>query len=194
MIPRLLILPLFLSLQLASLQVAATTVLPMSLERVTSAAAVIFHGRVISSEVKQDPQSGQIATVTEFEVLDAVKGNPGKTHTIKQIGGQLPGSNRRLVIHGVPEFDIDQEYVVFLPEASSLGFASPIGLSRGKFDVRKQDGKAVVRPAPSDKLNSPLQQALPGTPAAVEAGIAPDQARATELAEFLQNIRSMARE
>ncbi|MGB5455517.1 MAG: hypothetical protein WBO16_11460 [Gammaproteobacteria bacterium] len=188
--PRRLIIPLMLSLQLWGLQAAATSVLPISLQRMAGTAAVIFHGRVTGNEVRQDPASGQIVTVTEFEVLEAVKGNPGKTYRIKQIGGQLPGSIRRLVIHGVPVFSVDEEYVVFLPNASSLGFASPIGLSQGKFNVVRQNGKEMVTRgrAPAAVLNT-QQPALPEVPSALETVPA-----GTDLGEFLQTVRGMAGE
>jgi hypothetical protein len=188
--PRRLIIPLVLSLQLWGPQAAATSVLPVSLQRMADAAAIIFHGRVTGNEARQDPTSGQIVTVTEFEVLEAVKGNPGNTYRIKQMGGQLPGSMRRMIIHGVPEFSIDEEYVVFLPNASSLGFASPIGLSQGKFDVLRQNGKAMVSRghAPAAVLNT-QQPALTEVPSALETVPA-----GTDLGEFLQTVRGMAGE
>ena len=126
------------------LQAGATTVLPVSLQQMSATAEFIFLGKVISNDTRIDDMSGQIATFTTFEVLQAVKGKPGTTHTIKQIGGQLPGSDYHLIIKGVPRFYLGKEYIVFLPEQSSLGFSSPIGLSQGKFDVlEKTEGKVV---------------------------------------------------
>lgn len=198
--PRLLIIPVLLLLW--SLQATATSVLPVSLQRMASAAHIIFHGRVIGNEVKLDPTSGQVATFTRFEVLEAVKGDPGETYTIKQIGGQLPGGNVRLVIHGVPRFAVNKEYVVFLPKASSLGFASPIGLSQGKFDIRKFDGKTVVNDNRAQAAaTAPMsKQALPDSPSAIETGAAselnttPDQPATTSLADFLHSVRGMVTE
>jgi hypothetical protein len=200
--PRLVLIPVILSLQLWCWQAVATSVLPLSLQRMSSAAHIIFHGRVVSNEVKQDPASGQVATFTHFEVFEAVKGNPGNAYTIKQIGGQLPGSSVRLVIHGVPRFAPDEEYVVFLPKASSLGFASPIGLSQGKFDVRKLNGETLVsnNRALAAMSKSTPQQALPDSPSAIETGPAPalntrpDLPTATSLADFLQTVRGMVKE
>ena len=134
----------FLLMIVAPMQTVATTVLPVSLQKMSSTAEFIFLGKVISNESRIDDVSGQIATFTTFEVLRTVKGNPGTTHTIKQIGGQLPDSDRRLIIKGVPQFHLDREYIVFLPKQSKLGFNSPVGLSQGKFDVLENEQGKVV--------------------------------------------------
>ena len=125
-------------------QVGATTVLPVSLQKMSSTAEIIFYGKVIANQSRIDDVSGQIATFTTFEVINILKGNTDSTHTIKQIGGHLPDSNHRLVIKGVPRFYLNSEYIVFLPRESSLGFNSPVGLSQGKFDVLESaEGKIV---------------------------------------------------
>ena len=179
---------------------AATTVLPVSLSRMASAADVIFHGRVISNEVKQDPATGKIATFTQFEVIELIKGTTGKTHTIKQIGGRLPDSNVYLAVHGVPKFHTGEAYVVFLPKASSLGFSSPIGLSQGKFDIRQLDGKPSVSNGRSlaALTGSSTQNAPPNTPAAFSAAPAlkavPGQPTRAYLPDFLRAVRSMVEE
>jgi hypothetical protein len=159
-------------------------------------AETIFHGTAIGNEVRLDQASGRVATYTSFKVIEVIKGNPGATHTIKQIGGQLPGSNVRQVIHGVPRFAVGEEYVVFLPEASSLGFSSPIGLSQGKFDIHKLNGQAVVtnrRQLAALEKAAP-RQALPNIPSAISAGAAPGQPATMHLADFLQTVHGMVKE
>lgn len=188
--PRHYIFPLLLLLTLWSHQAAATSVLPISLERMTAAADVIFHGRVISNEVRRDPVSGNVATFTTFEVTELVKGQAGETHTIKQIGGEMPGGNMRQIVHGVPRFNIGGEYVVFLPKASSLGFSSPIGLSQGKFEVLRANGEPVV----SDR-RAAAAAARPDAaelPSAVEA--APSDQQGVRLGDFLQSVRVMSKD
>jgi len=194
--PRLVKTPMLLILLLFSLQTGATSVLPVSLQRMSTTAETIFHGTALGNEVRLDPTSGRVATYTTFNVSEVIKGDPGTTHTIKQIGGQLPGSNVRQLIHGVPQFAVGREYVVFLPKASSLGFASPIGLSQGKFDIRKLDGQAIVTNgrALAAMTKAPQQQALPNLPSAVEAGQLPDQPAGVQLTDFLQTVRGMVRE
>lgn len=200
---RLVTTAIFLVSLLCSLQAAATSVLPVSLQRMASTAETIFHGTVIGNEVRVDQTSGRVATYTTFKVIEVIKGNPGATHTIKQIGGQLPGSNVRQEIHGVPRFAVGEEYVIFLPKASSLGFASPIGLSQGKFDVRKRDGDTLVSNGRSlaALMKTTPQQASPDSPSALLAGNrAPvlkaidGQPASAHLTDFIQAVRSMVNE
>jgi hypothetical protein len=122
----------------------ATTVLPISLEQLSTRASLIFYGSVVSNQVKEDEVSGQIATYTQFKIIDLIKGEAGTTHTIKQLGGTLESRKTSLLVHGVPKFQAGSNYVVFLPKASSLGFCSPLGLHQGRFSVITVNGEQIV--------------------------------------------------
>jgi len=169
---------------------SATSVLPISLEQLSVRAHLIFHAEVIGNEVRRDTQSGQIATYTEFRIIDSIKGDVGSTHTIKQIGGRHEESKIIMRVHGVPRFQTGKNYVVFLPEKSSLGFSSPLGLHQGSFSVLKIDGEQIVtngssllRPTPtSAKTNKSVIQ----IPLAVKASN-PTQSR---LDDFMNTVRA----
>lgn len=122
-------------LLIQSLAVHAASVLPLGLERLVGGADIVFHGRCLANQVELDASTNMVVTYTTFEVLDTVKGEPGITHTIKQIGGNLPGSNVHMKWPGVPKFIEGEEYVVFLPPQSVAGFSSPVGLGQGNFKV-----------------------------------------------------------
>ena len=122
----------------------AATVLPLGMERLHGDAKVVFLGECLSNSVELDRQSDRVVTYTTFEVLETYKGKLGSSITIKQIGGNLPDANLTVVVPGVPQFEVGQRYVVFLPPASKLGFASPVGLSQGMFTV-KMDNKGVAQ-------------------------------------------------
>lgn len=122
----------------------ATSMLPITLEQLSTQATLIFYGSVTANQVKKDELSGRIATFTEFQVIELIKGEAGNKHTIKQIGGQLKETGTTLRVHGVPEFQTGKHYVVFLPEESTLGFCSPLGLHQGRFDVSTVNGEQVV--------------------------------------------------
>jgi hypothetical protein len=173
---------------LLSAPTLATTVLPISLERMSKKAELIFYGTVISNEVKIDEVSGHVATFTTFDVIDVIKGNVGDTHTIKQIGGQLPDSKIMYKIHGVPRFTIGEKVVVFMPQESKLGFASPLGLSQGRFTVREQNGVSTVndsRATQAARATSARDLKTPGTESS------PQQRTSTSLAEFLRTVREL---
>ncbi|VAW50880.1 hypothetical protein MNBD_GAMMA06-1793 [hydrothermal vent metagenome] len=171
---------------LTALPVAATSVLPVTLEQLSIRANIIFYGKVVRNEVKKDAQSGQIATFTTFEVIDLIKGNTGASHTIKQLGGKHEDSHTHLLIYGVPQFSVDQEYVVFLPKKSSLGFSSPIGLQQGSFSVNTQNGEKIVGNG-SNLANQPTAaNADIQIPLAVRA----DEPAQAHLSDFINTVRA----
>jgi len=170
----------------AALPASATSLLPISLEQLSTRATLIFYGKVISNQVKKDDQSGHIATFTEFEVIELIKGSAGSTHTIKQIGGFHKDSNTRLMIHGVPEFQTGKEYVVFLPEKSSLGFCSPLGLHQGSFPVSTENNEKIINSGRNlaeqpNTLNKDVQ-----VPLAVRA----DRPSQSRLDDFINTVRA----
>ena len=169
-----------------ALPAAATSLLPLSLEQLATRADLIFYGKAVSNEVKKDEQSGQIATFTKFEIIDLIKGKAGDTHTIKQIGGFDRNSNTRLMIRGVPKFISGEEYVVFLPKKSSLGFCSPLGLHQGRFTVLTENNEKIIS-------NGRRMTEQPGTtnravqvPLAVRA----DNPAQSRLDDFINTVRA----
>ncbi len=170
----------------ASTPASATSVLPISLEQLSTRASLIFYGEVISNQVKKDEQSGRIATFTKFKIIQLIKGSAGETHTIKQIGGHDKASNTVLRIHGVPQFHTGNNYVVFLPEKSKLGFCSPLGLQQGSFTVTEKNGETVI--SNGRALNRPAEtnNRTTSIPLAVRAEN-PSQAR---LEDFINTVRA----
>jgi hypothetical protein len=170
---------------------AATSLLPISLEQLSTRATLIFYGEVLSNQVKQDEQSGQIATFTEFKVIDLIKGNAADTHTIKQIGGDLKDRNMSLRIHGVPRFQVGNNYVVFLPTKSKLGFSSPLGLHQGSFSVLTINNEQVVSNSRS-LTYQPQTRQLEQTSKAVQVPLAVsvDRPSQSRLDDFINTVRA----
>jgi hypothetical protein len=126
-------------LLLHSLAAGAASVIPLGLERLTQQSAIIFLGRCIDNRVARDTTTDAVVTYTRFEVLEAIKGRPGADYTIKQLGGNRPEENVFVTIPGIPAFRSGEEYVLFLPQPSKLGFSSPFGLEQGRFSVLPDD-------------------------------------------------------
>ena len=124
-------------LPLIGLTFAATaaTVLPVGLQRLYLDAELAFHGRCIANQVQRDEATDMIVTYTTFQVLETLKGPRLLTHTIKQIGGALPGAPITTTVHGIPRFEEGKEYVLFIPPPSELGFSSPVALGQGRFQI-----------------------------------------------------------
>lgn len=185
--PYYIIASLFISL-LSLSSASATSLLPITLEQLSTRATLIFYGEVINNEVKKDEQSGHIATFTEFKVNDLIKGSASETHTIKQIGGHLKESKMALHIHGVPEFKTGYSYVVFLPEKSRLGFSSPLGLHQGSFSVFAIDNEQVV----SNGRNLADQAAILQNNKTIQIPLAVSADRPTQsrLNDFINTVRA----
>jgi hypothetical protein len=165
---------------------SATSLLPVTLEQLSTRATLIFYGKVTSNQVKQDAQSGQIATFTEFEVIDLIKGTTEDTHTIKQVGGYHKDSDTRLLVHGVPEFLVGKEYIVFLPEKSTLGFSSPLGLHQGRFSVATIDNERVV----SSGRNLAEQPETLKRDVQVPLAVRADKPSHARLEDFINTVRA----
>jgi hypothetical protein len=164
----------------------ATSLLPISLEQLSMRASLIFYGSVISNQVKKDEQSGRIATFTEFEIIDLIKGETGERHTIKQIGGYLKETGTTLRIHGVPEFQTGNHYVVFLPKQSNLGFSSPLGLHQGRFSVLTVNGEQVV----SNGRNLATQPEQSSRSVQLPLAVRADKPSQSRLNDFLNTVRA----
>lgn len=138
----------------------ATSIRPISLENLSTRASLIFYGEAINNQTRKDPQSGAIATFTTFKVIDLIKGNAEEIHTIKQIGGTLSDTKIIHRVRGVPTYQIGKQYVVFLPEKSSLGFSSPLGLHQGSYsisiinNIKTVSNGATINTQPSSIIRS----------------------------------------
>jgi hypothetical protein len=173
----------FLWLPLAS----ATSVLPLTLEQLSTRASLIFYAEVIGNQTKLDEQSGRIATFTEFNIIELIKGESKTTHTIKQIGGYDPVSKTKLYVHGIPTFQVGKTYVLFLPTESTLGFCSPLGLFQGSYMVKTVNNEKIV--SNGRNLNEPTSvdnNRAVTIPLAIDIH-RPSQAR---LDSFINTIRS----
>ncbi|MCK4834323.1 MAG: hypothetical protein KAT12_06080 [Gammaproteobacteria bacterium] len=166
---------------------SATSLLPITLEQLSTRATLIFYGEVISNQVKKDAQSRQIATFTEFKVIDLIKGDAAATHTIKQLGGIDEKTNINFRVHGVPRFQPGKHYVVFLPERSNHGFSSPLGLYQGSFSVSIENGEQIIR---SGRNLSQQKPTALNKNAQVPLAVDPEKPTQALLSDFLNTVRA----
>ena len=161
--------------------------LPLSLEQLSTQASLIIFAEVVSNQSKLDEQSGRIATFTEFKIVDLIKGDAEERHTIKQIGGYDAQSKTRLFIHGVPTFQVGNNYVVFLPKESNLGFSSPLGLYQGSYTVTTtDDGEQLV----SNGRNLTEPTSTNTHAVRIPLAISAERPSQSRLHDFINTIRS----
>ena len=109
-----------------------TTVLKMDLPALVQESDSIVQGQVERMDALWDAQRKTIFTYISVKVHEPLKGEPGRTILIRQIGGKVGTMN--LSISGMPVFRNGEEVILFLkrnPEASY----HVVGLSQGKYDI-----------------------------------------------------------
>ena len=168
---------------------AATSVLPLGLDAIVAHAQHIAHVRCTGNAVEPDATVG-LVTVTSFVVLDRVRGAAGATFTVRQAGGERDGL---AIDYRVPKFQPGDEYVLFMPAASKLGLASPVGLAQGAFGVRSESGGKTVGNGrdPAELLAGVDRAAVPASVASRLAQ-APEARRRMDLADFMTLVRARA--
>jgi hypothetical protein len=110
----------------------ATTVVRMDLPSLVQESDSIVQGQVESVVAQWDEQKKTIFTYVSIRVREPLKGEPGQTVLIRQIGGKVGAMN--LSILGMPSFRTGEEVILFLkhnPEASY----HVVGLSQGKYEI-----------------------------------------------------------
>ena len=174
---------------LAAIDAVASSVIPLDLDQITAGAQHIVHVRCTKNEVQADATIG-VVTVTTFVVLDRVKGRGTSTFTVRQVGGELNGV---VADYHVPKFAVGSEYVLFMPPASKLGLASPVGLSQGAFAVAQgPGGKEVGNGRDFASLLSDTDRATAPARVAARLQRAPSERRHLNLADFMVMMRAKA--
>jgi len=176
----------------AAVPAAAMTVRPATFDQLVDTAAVVFEGEVTENRAARD-ESGNIVTYTTFTVRDAVKGSPGATYTIKQVGGTLPAENLTYKVEGVPTFKVGETYVVFLPAQSSRGFSSPVAMSQGRFGVTQRgNGRRVANGRDLGEMTRQIPTAQLPPQAAAALRNAPGPVYELDIDDFKQLVRTRA--
>jgi hypothetical protein len=122
---------------------SATTVIPMSVEELTSAATQIIRAHVIESRSAWDDQHSTIYTYTRFQTDETLKGSRSSVITVKQLGGSAEGYT--LHVAGVHPWSKGDNVVLFLrPSQDQDGTFSIVGLMQGDFRLRRSSSGEMV--------------------------------------------------
>jgi hypothetical protein len=115
---------------------SATTVIPMSIEQLSSAATQIIRGHVIDSRSAWDDQHSTIYTYTRFQTDETLKGTNNAVITVKQLGGSAGGYT--LHVAGVHSWSKGEDVVLFLRSSQAQdGTFSVVGLMQGDFRLHR---------------------------------------------------------
>ncbi|HET6201884.1 MAG TPA: hypothetical protein VFI25_03665 [Planctomycetota bacterium] len=142
---------------------AATVVVRLDLQGLTSRSEAILEGKCLSTRPVLDG-AGNIATAVRVAVSRAFKGA-----AVGEVEFRLPGGemgDRGLLIPGMPGFSAGEELLLFLTPESPTGIRLPVGLGQGKFRVERDPAtgrKALARSLGGVRLLDPATgEALPG--------------------------------
>jgi hypothetical protein len=164
--------------------VHATVYISADLGELTTEARAIAYGRVIGLEAQWLEGRRSIETLVTIDVETYVKGDLGRTVTLRVPGGQM--GPYRSVMLGAPTFVEGEQVVVFLAAA---GPAIPhlVGLAQGVFRVRTDVATGA-------RLVTPEIVRMPGAAALEPVRVVRGDAsrRPAPLAAFLQEVRALA--
>jgi hypothetical protein len=122
---------------------SATTIVPVSVERLTRESSHIVEGQATESWSQWNPQHSLIFTYTRFQVARALKGQAPSTIVVKQPGGSAEGYTQKIA--GVRHWKTGDQAVLFLrPSQERDGTLEVTGLMQGNFLVHKTDTGEVM--------------------------------------------------
>lgn len=122
----------------------ATTIIPMSVERLAQSSSHVLEGSAIARWSEWNPQHNLIYTFTKFHVGNAWKGQAPSVIVVKQPGGTVGNTTER--VYGVRYLRPGEHSVLFLrPSDERDGTLIITGLVQGNFRVGiSQTGEQVV--------------------------------------------------
>ncbi len=131
------------SIALLSGPARGTTLRPMDLAELATAASVIVHGRVVEVRPEWVRGGRQIDSSVTVEVETLFKGEPPRRFSFVSPGGQI--GDFRSVVPGAPELSSGAEVVLFLAAGGAERTASLVGLAQGVLRVVSEAGAKRVR-------------------------------------------------
>jgi hypothetical protein len=122
----------------------ATTVIPLSVEKLASLSSHVIEGRAIASTSQWNAEHTLIFTYTQFAVTRTLKGQAPATVMVRQLGGTVDGVTQK--VSGVHQIRVGDESLLFLqPSQLADGALVITGLMQGNFVMRHTpEGKTVV--------------------------------------------------
>ena len=119
---------------ISSLASMGTTIVPMSVERLTEASAHVVVVEAADSWTEWNADQTMVFTVTRFHVSENLKGEAGPTITVRQMGGRTAHYEQKVA--GVRHWQTGDQAVLFLrPSEAGDGSLVVTGLMQGDFRV-----------------------------------------------------------
>ena len=120
---------------------AATVLLEQDVETLGRASEAVVHARVIDIASRWNQTRTMIETDVTLDVIRDLRGTSRRHPVIVVPGGWVDGY--RQVLDGAPEFDLNEEVVVFV-RRDAAGRARVAGLAQGLSRVNRDEGNNLV--------------------------------------------------
>jgi hypothetical protein len=123
---------------------SATTVIPPTFDELVGHADVIFQGHVtnVKSELVGEGAQRYIVSYVTFKVEETLKGNPGRSYTIRMLGGTVAGET--MAVSDAPKFEVGDKDILFV-ENNGSQFIPLVGIMHGRFHLRtNKSGQQIV--------------------------------------------------
>jgi hypothetical protein len=112
----------------------ATTVVPMSVERLTHASTHVLLAQAVESSTQWNADHTLIFTLTKFRVTRTLKGQAANEVIVKQMGGRAGAYEQKVA--GVRHWQSGEQAVLFVhPSQAGDGTLVVTGLMQGNFRV-----------------------------------------------------------
>jgi hypothetical protein len=122
---------------------SATTIVPVSVERLTQESSHVVKAQASQSWSQWNPQHSLIFTYTRFQVAQCLKGQAPAAILVKQPGGSAEGYTQKVA--GVRHWRAGEQAVLFLrPSQEMDGTLEVTGLMQGNFLVHKSDTGEIM--------------------------------------------------
>ena len=152
---------------LLTASLAATTVLPLTVEELTRQSSQVVEATALNSWTAWNAQHSMIFTYTRFSVSRTLKGDAAGSVVVREPGGSAGGYTTRVA--GVRHWHSGEQAVLFLRPAPTADALEVTGLMQGNYLVSSgAGGQRTVSnglPAVSRRQASPAPAENPGAPA-----------------------------
>src|SRR5437588_4267755 len=114
----------------------ATTVIPPTFEQLVGQAEIIFQGTVTDVRSVWEGEGAQrhIDTYITFQIDNSLKGNPGRSYTIRVLGGTVGEDTMEVTC--APKFQVGDKQILFV-EHNGQQFVPLVGIMHGQLRIER---------------------------------------------------------
>jgi len=164
--------------------IRATMVIPPTFDQLVGQAEIIFQGTVTEVRSVWEGEGAQrhIDTYITFQIDNSLKGNPGRSYTIRVLGGTVGEDTMEVTC--APKFQVGDKQILFV-EHNGQQFVPLVGIMHGQLRIERdqQTGREFIATHDGDPLRDLTQLGRNE-----EAAVASDTAEAISPDDLKANI------